>query len=389
MIRAFLFSKLGPKKKGAFFILFCLLFLVSCEENNKQRIQEPESTSRSDSDKKDFSLLGSKNKVDDPHQRKVAQYNQYVACLNELQSSTSIPETYKIYSREIREAGKPGECPKYQLAPLFQRLLGSAALDKKIQICTTQLEKVSAGLYPQSQTALKELVQRLTELKNILQDSYDYFKLENFKDDRCAKAKELSKQTPPVFEALIFAAGNLSKSLGVPKKEISEHELATVEKKLGKKFDWQLRRFLIDLDDFMAQIRNDGKENYLKNYGVFAASAQAFSDYMAAHPEEVETYHPEYMRAPSSEETGNIFTRRHRPGASIKAPPDYREKDQFRPYFRLHHKNIFDSAKVLKRRVEENSPAFESDIVNLANAYKGFIAHYNNYIQYAPSHMRE
>lgn len=346
---------LFSKSLSQIFILFFLMLLASCKDGyslkeSKQERENSESTSRQSSGKKIFSFGKSEPAELNPHQQKVAQYNLYIDCLNKLQSHKELKKIYEDYVREIKKPA--GECPAYPSSPLFHMALDPRDIGEKLQTCQNKLDKASKDIYPESHTALNTFVERLGAQKKLLQDAHDYFKLENFKDDACAKGKQLTKQIPAGFESVFAGAGNLSKSLQGAKKEIGEYELVEIEKKFGKKFDWQVRRFLLDLDDFMAQVRNGGKENYLKSYGVFAASAQTFTDYMQAQEAEI-------------------------------------KKDQFRPYFQLHTKNIFDDAKVLKRRVEEGSPTFERELANLRRSYSGFISHYNNYIQYAPSHGKE
>src|SRR4029450_9974512 len=96
---------------------------------------------------------------------------------------------------------------------------------------------------PALEKSAADLTAAYTELVPLTQKAEDYYRQQDYKDDACAKGKEMHGKLMSAFNRFRDASSQLQRGVDGLKKDVDMRELARLEQEQGKKLAWQTRNF--------------------------------------------------------------------------------------------------------------------------------------------------
>lgn len=214
------------------------------------------------------------------------ELNGYVECINRSQSRAQ--DSYNRYLSWVSKSGPNCNEPyiTYGLYSLY---------DDSIERCNKAAKRGVEGApaLPAAEKAATDLAACNAELVPLVKKASDYYDQQDYKDDKCAKAKEMHPQLLATFEKCFASAKALTNEVDVLKGDLDKRELAKLEAQ-GQSFQASTLRFLISAKDLLKTINTSGtgavvsKDVYTPKCLELEKTFQALDDYGTAHKDEID-----------------------------------------------------------------------------------------------------
>lgn len=222
----------------------------------------------------------------DPDRDLKDELNGYVECINRSQSRAQ--QSYDRYLSWVSKSGPNCNEPyiTYGLYSLY---------DDSIERCNKAAKRGVEGApaLPAAEKAATDLAACNTELVPLVKKASDYYDQQDYKDDKCAKAKEMHPQLIATFEKCFAVAKTLTAEVDTLKVDLDKRELAKLEAQ-GASFQAGTLKFLMGAKDLLKTINTSGqgavvsKDVYTPKCLELEKTFQALDDYGTAHKEEVD-----------------------------------------------------------------------------------------------------
>ena len=209
--------------------------------------------------------------------------NDSIQCFNQTAIRSS--ESYKRYVSWVNEKTGPTCTEKFIGYGLYS-LPDASAVCKK-----AKEEAALAPKLPDFDAAVIEMVTVFEEIYPLTKQASTYYDQGDYKDDACAKAKEMHPKLIEGFQKMKTASEKVAKSLDKIQDELDQKEMAELEKEQGKKLPWQVRSFLVHSKKLVNSIPDSDKdfnsETFLPLAEALIKSANELDEYTLANNEEV------------------------------------------------------------------------------------------------------
>lgn len=212
--------------------------------------------------------------------------NAYVACLNRTKPRTL--QSRERYLSWVDETAGPNCKERYISYGLYT--LYADGIQKCQQ--AVELGAASPPSLPKLQEAATQLTAAFVELVPLTQKVSDYYEQEDYKDDQCAKGKEMHPQLMAAFQRFIAADAAVTAELTPLQREMDLKELALLNQE-GKQLQYLSKKFLVTSESLLSQVPKQappswGGEGYVQQYALVETDYQALQDYLVAHPDEAD-----------------------------------------------------------------------------------------------------
>ncbi|HLJ62657.1 MAG TPA: DUF3829 domain-containing protein [Stellaceae bacterium] len=196
-------------------------------------------------------------------------------------------------------------------------------------------------------TAIRAFIPLAPEVDN-------YYKQEDYKDDKWAKGKALDEKLAPLMAQIEIASGGIRKAVLRETNAIRDRELTQVEAKSGKGFEWHTLHYMIEArktQEAFAAVMESDKPSAAEFGKAIEPLQKAYDDavaYAGAHEEELKP-------TPGG----------HLPGWA---------------YIKLYARDYLAKAKDLRRKLEGDNPnpsLINSTAESLVHTYNGLVDGYN------------
>jgi hypothetical protein len=215
-----------------------------------------------------------------------AELNGYVECINRSQSRAR--DSYGRYLSWVSKSGPTCGEPyiTYGLYSLY---------DDSIEKCNQAAKRGAEGApsLPVAEKAAQDLAACNAELIPLVKKASDYYDQQDYKDDKCVKAKEMHPQLIATFEKCFAAAKMLTAEVDKLKVDLDKRELAKLQAQ-GQSLQAQTLQFLIGAKELLKTINTEGagpvvsKDVYTPKCLELEKTFQALDDYGVAHKDEVD-----------------------------------------------------------------------------------------------------
>jgi len=271
---------------------------------------------------------------------KTEEINRYIACINR-----TLPRTKDSLNRYLSwvdaKAGPNCKEPyiSYGLYTLYEDGV------KKCQDAATLGASTGPSL-PTLEKGATEMAAAYAELVPLVQKAEDYYQQQDYKDDNCAKAKEMHPKLLNAFNRYLAAYNSMKGDLSVMKDQMDREELDKIEKEQGKKLTWYIHAFAISAKAMMDTVPEANPmqlnaQDYISKFANVDRDFEAMTTYASANAAE---------------------------GSSLF----------WYSAFENSAKDFFKNAKFLKRDLADGKKATPSQINDLASGYNRLIGDFNN-----------
>lgn len=254
--------------------------------------------------------------------------NYYVDCINT--HSNSVLNGYDRYlSWANEETGPTGsETVNYGVDQLYN----------DIQPCIDGLKKAKTmkPTYPTLDGSVDAYVSALSNVAPLIKEAHQYYDQEDYKDDGMAKGKEMHPKLIAAYKAFDEADATLRGELEKIQDELDVKRLADLEKTEGKKYAWHSTNVMVQAKKLLekgnvADLKEIKLEDFQTALDNFENASKDLKTYDEAHKSEL--------------------------GPGLGASSFIDDSDEY-----------LKSAKDLMRRVRDNTPYDEGEMMMLGGA---------------------
>lgn len=146
---------------------------------------------------------------------------------------------------------------------------------------------------PAADAAIRKLALSVTELAPLVKKASAYYEQQDYKDDGAQRGRELHVQMMPLFASAFAAEAELRQAMEPVKARVDRQQLAEIEKKYGKNYQWHLRSYLlaakalVELAPDSSSAPTIDVTSYKARYDVLESAYNGFDEFTTQHPEEV------------------------------------------------------------------------------------------------------
>ncbi len=145
---------------------------------------------------------------------------------------------------------------------------------------------------PELEAAAKQLATSYETLVPLVQEVYDYYEQEDYKDDQCVKAKAYHPKLMAAFNEFQAASAIIDQALDPLQDKIVADDLARLETQ-GKKIPWHVVKFVQSAQGVQKQIPATAEgawniQGYNQAYTQLEKDYEALEAYVQANPEEAQ-----------------------------------------------------------------------------------------------------
>lgn len=224
---------------------------------------------------------------EDPDRDLREELNGYVECINRSQSRAQ--QSYDRYLSWVSKAAGPNCNERYITYGLY------SLYDDSIEKCNQAAKRGAEGApsLPELEKAAADLAKCNAELIPLVKKASDYYDQQDFKDDACAKGKEMHPQLIATFEKCFAAAKALGAGVDTLKAEADRREIAKLEAQ-GQSFRLHTLRLMLNSRELLKTLNTSGqgpivtKDVYSPKSLEVEKNFQALDDYATAHKEELD-----------------------------------------------------------------------------------------------------
>jgi len=215
------------------------------------------------------------------------ELNGYIGCLNR-----AVPRAEDSYKRYLSWANKTSG-PTCKEAYITYGLY--SLYDDSVSKCREAADKGRAGgpSLPDLEAAADDLATCNATLVPLVKKADTYYDQQDYRDDACAKGKEMHPQLVATFEKCLETAKKLSDGVDKLKDDLDRRRLAKLDQS-GASLQAEVMRVMIGAKDLLKTINAGGKDQlvakevYVPKCLEFEKSYQKLDDYATAHKEEVD-----------------------------------------------------------------------------------------------------
>ncbi|MFO1463541.1 MAG: DUF3829 domain-containing protein [bacterium] len=170
----------------------------------------------------------------------IEEINGYVKCLNRTASRTA--DSRARYLSWVNEKTGPNCKETYISYGLY------TLYEDGVKTCNEAADKgkTTGPSLPKAEQAAGELAVAYAELVPLTQKASDYYDQQDYKDDNCAKAKEMHSQLMAAFNRFLDAEKRLSAEVDTIKADVEVKELAKIEQQQGKRLPYYTQSYMIN-----------------------------------------------------------------------------------------------------------------------------------------------
>lgn len=215
----------------------------------------------------------------------IEKLNAYVGCLN--QAADSSERSRYRYLQWVNEKTGP-TCKELNIYGLY------TLNDYGIKACQEAVQKGNTlpPSLPELEKNFTNLAALYAEMVPLVKQANDYYTQENYKDDQCAKAKEMHPKLMDNFLKMKALLDQIEPRMDQIKSELDTRELVRIEKTKGKNIEWQYIRLMTTAKELLRAIPEDlsllNKDKYIQSFEKFDIAYQEFVTYTDAHKPEVD-----------------------------------------------------------------------------------------------------
>ena len=146
---------------------------------------------------------------------------------------------------------------------------------------------------PAADAAIQKLAAAVTELAPLVKKASTYYEQQDFKDDGARRGQEMHAQMMPLFASAFAAEAELRQAMDPVKARVDRQQLAEIEKKYGKNYQWHLRNYMLAAKALVELVPDNTNApvidvaSYKARYDVLEAAYNGFDDFTSQHPDEV------------------------------------------------------------------------------------------------------
>lgn len=270
----------------------------------------------------------------------INEINAYVKCLNRTASRTA--DSRRRYLSWVNEQSGPTCKETYISYGLY------TLYEDGVKTCNDAADsgKTTGPSLPKAEQAAGELAAAYAELVPLAQKAEDYYQQQDYKDDGCAKAKEMHPKLMSAFNRFLDAERRLSAEVDAIKADVELKELARLEQQQGKRLPYYTQSFMIASRRLMRTVPKE-------NIAEFQSAA-----YLAAYDGLQKEYDAMLAYAEANApETSKTF---------------------WYSGFESSAKNFFTQAKFLKRNLAEGKKADARGMNEVVDSYNRLVGDANN-----------
>jgi uncharacterized protein DUF3829 len=223
----------------------------------------------------------------DPDRDLKEELNGYVECINRSQPRAE--QSYNRYLSWVSKSAGPNCNERYITYGLY------SLYDDSIEKCNQAAKRGAEGApsLPDLEKAAADMAKCNADLVPLVKKASDYYDQQDFKDDKCAKAKEMHPLLIATFERCFAAAKILGDGAEKLKTETDKREIAKMEQQ-GQSFRLNSLKLLVSARELLKTINTSGqgpiatKDVYTPKCLEVEKNFQALDDYTTAHKEEID-----------------------------------------------------------------------------------------------------
>lgn len=214
----------------------------------------------------------------------IQKLNGYIECLN--RSSPRTHDSYRRYLLWVSERGGP-TCKEMNIYGLY------SLYEDGVEKCNRAADRGRSmpPSLPQLEEAAADVAAAYAGLIPLVSKANDYYQQQDYKDDQCAKGREMHPLLIAAFQRYFKARARLEAGVDSLKGEADQRELKRLELSQGRRLPWYSKNLMISARNLIEALPKENtllfnRENYLGRFARLEKDYQDFSDYTAAHPEE-------------------------------------------------------------------------------------------------------
>jgi hypothetical protein len=224
---------------------------------------------------------------EDPDRDLRDELNGYVDCINRSQPRAE--DSYNRYLSWVSKASGPNCNERYISYGLY------SLYDDSIEKCNQAAKRGAEGApsLPDLEKASADLAKCNAELIPLVKKAADYYDQQDFKDDACAKGKEMHPQLIATFERCFAAAKALGNGVDTLKAEADRREIAKLEQQ-GQSLRLHTLKLMLGARELLKTLNTSGqgpivaKDVYGPKCLEVERTFQTLDEYAAAHKEELD-----------------------------------------------------------------------------------------------------
>jgi hypothetical protein len=146
---------------------------------------------------------------------------------------------------------------------------------------------------PELDDAVQRLAESFSALEPLVNRASDYYEQEDWKDDNAKGGQELHARMMPLFDQVFAAERELRAGLDTMKMQVDRRQLAEIEKRSGRGYEWHLRNFMIaakgviNLLPESADAAPISASAYTERHRELEIAYSGFQSFASESPEEV------------------------------------------------------------------------------------------------------
>ena len=146
---------------------------------------------------------------------------------------------------------------------------------------------------PDADAAIQKLASAVTELAPLVKKASTYYEQQDYKDDGARRGQELHAQMMPLFTTAFAAEAELRRAMEPVNARVDRQQLAEIEKKSGKNYQWHLRNYLLAAKALVELLPDSASAPtieaaaYKLRYEPLESAYNGFDEFTTQHPDEV------------------------------------------------------------------------------------------------------
>ncbi len=146
---------------------------------------------------------------------------------------------------------------------------------------------------PAADAAIEKIASAVTELAPLVKRASSYYEQQDYKDDGAKRGQEMHAQMMPLFASAFAAEADLRRAMEPIKAQVDRRQLAELEKKSGRNYQWHLRNYLLAAKALVELLPDSASAPtvelaaYKARFDRLEAAYNGFDEFTTQHPEEV------------------------------------------------------------------------------------------------------